>query len=118
MGRLGGRPVTRELFAQRRRVADAERALQTKETKKARDDVRIGSNKVAAAQRRLDVLKGKASSQDSRIYPGTYCPVMVMESGQRVVRLMRYQYRTRPDNHQHQARACGRVVATGRVEAR
>lgn len=88
-----GDQLTRELFAQRKRVADAERALQAKETKKARDDVRIGSNKVAAAQRRLDVLKGKASSQDSRIYPGTYCPVMVMENCKRVVRLMRYQCR-------------------------
>src|SRR5690606_33700488 len=60
--------LTRELFAQRRRVADAERALQWRDTKKAREDVRIGTNKVAAAQRRLDVLKGKASDQDHRIY--------------------------------------------------
>lgn len=85
--------LTRELFAQRRRVADAERALQTRETKKAREDVRIGTNKVKAAQRRLDVLKGKPSSQDHRIYPGVYCPVLVLEDGARVVKLMRYQCR-------------------------
>lgn len=85
--------LTRELFAQRKRVADAERALQAKETKKAREDVRIGTNKVKAAQRRLDVLKGKASTQDARIYPGTYCPVLVMEDGEPVVKLMRYQCR-------------------------
>ena len=32
--------LTQELFTQKRRVADAERALQVKETKKAREDVR------------------------------------------------------------------------------
>ncbi|PJK00853.1 hypothetical protein CO641_02465 [Lysobacteraceae bacterium NML91-0213] len=85
--------LTQEVFAQRRRVADAERALQVKETKKARDDVRIGTNKVAAAQRRLDVLKGKPSDQDRRVYPGVYCPVLVSEGGRRVVKLMRYQCR-------------------------
>lgn len=85
--------LTQEIFAQRRRVADAERALQAKDTKKAREDVRIGTNKVAAAQRRLDSLKGKASDQDWRIYPGVYAPVIVSEGGQRVARLMRYQCR-------------------------
>lgn len=85
--------LTQELFAQRRRVADAERALQGKETKKAREDVRIGTNKVTAAQRRLDVLKGKPSDQDHRIYPGVYCPVLVSEGGRLVVKLMRYQCR-------------------------
>ncbi len=85
--------LTREIFAQRRRVADAERALQAKATRKAAEDVRIGSNKVAASQRRLDSLKGQASDQDWRIYPGVYAPVIVAEGGQPVVRLMRYQCR-------------------------
>lgn len=85
--------LTRELFTQSKRVADGERGLLQKETKKARDDVRIGSNKVKAAQRRLDVLKGTVSSQDARIYPGTFCPVLVMEDGKPVVKLMRYQCR-------------------------
>src|SRR5690606_14882502 len=62
--------LTQELFAQRRRVADGERTLQKRDTRKARDHVRIGTNKVAAAQRRWDVLKGKVSDQDHRIYPG------------------------------------------------
>lgn len=85
--------LTKEIFAQRRRVADAERALLARDTKKAREDVRIGTNKVAAAQRRLDSLKGKPGDQDWRIYPGVYAPVIVSDSGQRVVRLMRYQCR-------------------------
>lgn len=85
--------LTQELFAQRRRVVEAERALQSRDTKKAREDVRIGSNKVAAAQRGLDVLKGAPSDQDHRIFPGVYCPVLVSEDGRPVVRLMRYQCR-------------------------
>ena len=85
--------LTREIFTQRRRVADAERALQQRVTKKATDDIRIGRNKIAAAQRRLDTLKGKASDSDRRIYPGTFCPVLVSERGQRVVKLMRCQCR-------------------------
>lgn len=85
--------LTREIFAQRKRVADAERALAKKETKKALDDVRIGTKKVKSAQRRLDILKGKASDQDHRIYPGVYCPVLVSEGGERVIKLMRYQCR-------------------------
>lgn len=85
--------LTQELFKQRRRVADAERALQKRDTKKAREDVRIGTNKVKAAQRRLDTLKGKVGNQDARIYPGVYCPVLVSEDGRPVVKLMRYQCR-------------------------
>lgn len=85
--------LTREIFAQRRRVADAERALQARDTKKAREDVRIGSAKVAAAQRRLDALKGREGEDDRRIYPGSWCPVVVAEGGRRLVRLMRYQCR-------------------------
>lgn len=85
--------LTREIFDQKRRVGDAERALQVKETKKAREDVRIGTNKIAQAQRRLDVLKGVRGADDNRIFPGVYCPVLVVEGGQRVVKPMRYQCR-------------------------
>ncbi|MCW0458958.1 hypothetical protein NB717_000026 [Xanthomonas sacchari] len=85
--------LTREIFDQKRRVADAERALQAKETKKAREDVRIGSNKIQQAQRRLDTLKGARGADDRRIFPGVYCPVLVVEHGRRIVKPMRYQCR-------------------------
>ncbi|MRG98880.1 hypothetical protein GIY21_01075 [Xanthomonas sontii] len=85
--------LTREIFDQKRRVADAERALQAKETKKAREDVRIGSNKIQQAQRRLDTLKGGRGADDRRIFPGVYCPVLVVEGGRRIVKPMRYQCR-------------------------
>jgi putative SOS response-associated peptidase YedK len=86
--------LEQEIFAQRRRVADAERALQAKETKKAREDVRIGRNKVDAALERLDELKKPGSGSGlGRIYPGSFCPVVVVEGGQRVIRPMRYRCR-------------------------
>lgn len=85
--------LTVELFDQKRRVADAERSLQTKETKKAREDVRIGGNKIEQAQRKLDILKGVPSRSDNQIFPLVYCPVMVVEAGQRVVKPMRYLHR-------------------------
>lgn len=86
--------LEQEMFAQRKRVADAERRLLTRETKKAREDIRIGGNAVANAKRRLETLKRTVMlPEDSRIYPGIYCPVMVWEDGQRVVKPMRYQCR-------------------------
>lgn len=85
--------LTREIFDQKRRVGDAERALQRKETKRAREDMRIGTNKIQQAQRRLDTLKGTCGQDDSRIFPGVYCPVLVVDNGQRVVKPMRYQCR-------------------------
>ncbi|MEP6633580.1 MAG: SOS response-associated peptidase family protein [Luteimonas sp.] len=86
--------LEQEIFKQRRRVADAERSLQAKDTKKAREDVRIGTSKVEQVMARLDELKKPTSSTGlGRIYPGYFCPVVVMENGQRVVRPMRYQCR-------------------------
>jgi len=83
-----------ELFAQRSRVVAAERKLEVKVTKKAQDDVRIGTNKVEAAKSRIAGLKRTEwKPMDSRVFPGTYCPVMVVEDGQRVVKPMRYQCR-------------------------
>lgn len=86
--------LEQEVFKQRKRIADAERALQAKDTKKAREDVRIGRNKVEAALERLEELKSSGSGSGlGRIYPGSYCPVVVMEAGQRVIRPMRYRCR-------------------------
>src|SRR3546814_29405 len=86
--------LTQEVFAQRKRVADAQRALQVRDTKKAREDVRISTNKVDAAMRRLDELKKPAGDSGlGRIYPGYYCPVLTLEDGRYVVRPTRYQCR-------------------------
>ncbi len=86
--------LTQELFSQKRRVADAERALQVKETKKAREDVRIGTDKMGKAQLALDDLRRREPlPRDSRIFPGMYAPVIVEVDGQRLIRPMRYQCR-------------------------
>ena len=83
-----------ELFKQRKRVADAERKLLTKVTKKAQDDVRIGTNKVEQIKGWLDDFKRKTlEPRDERIFPQWYAPVLVVENGKRVIKPMRYQCR-------------------------
>lgn len=84
----------RELEKQRQRVAAGELAMSQKPTKKAADDVRIGSKKVAQLEARLaDLRRTEPKARDGRIYPGYYAPVMVWQDGQRVVLPMRYQCR-------------------------
>lgn len=83
------------LFAQRKRLADAERVLaSSKPTKKASEDQRIAGNKIEQALARLsDMQRTEPKERDSRIFPGHFCPVMVWEDGRRVVKPMRYQCR-------------------------
>lgn len=84
----------RTLFEQRTRLVEARQRLQTKFTKKASEDERIAAKKVDWARDKLAGLqRTEALAEDDRIYPGTYAPVMVVENGQRIVRLMRYQCR-------------------------
>lgn len=86
--------LEQELFANRKRLADAERALQVKETKKAREDVRIAGNKIDRALAKLaDLKRTEPKDRDSRIFPGVYAPVIVSEGGKLVIRPMRYQCR-------------------------
>ena len=102
--------LTQELFTQKRRVADAERALQVKETKKAREDVRIGTDKMGKIQVALDDLRRKESKdRDFRIYPGMHTSVIVSKGGKRIIRPMRYQCRhagkpDRTERHGHRQR--------------
>ncbi|QHE86407.1 SOS response-associated peptidase family protein [Hydrogenophaga sp. BPS33] len=86
--------IEQDLFKQRKRLADAERSLLTKHTKKATEDVRIAGDKIARGLSRLEEMRRtELTPNDSRIYPGNYAPVMVMENGRRVVKPMRYQCR-------------------------
>ncbi|MDL5034323.1 SOS response-associated peptidase family protein [Pelomonas sp. APW6] len=83
------------LFAQKKRLADAERVLASaKPTKKAGEDQRIASNKIEQSLAKLaDLQRTEPKERDSRIFPGHFCPVMVWEDGRRVVKPMRYQCR-------------------------
>jgi putative SOS response-associated peptidase YedK len=87
--------IEQELFKQRARLVDAERVLAGgKPTKKAGDDQRISTDKIARAQRALaDLRRVEPAPRDERIFPGVYCPVMVVENGELVVMPMRYQCR-------------------------
>jgi len=83
-----------ELFKQTKRLADAERTLQSKTTKAAMESKRIAADKIEKAKGKLaDLRRTDLKPRDSRIFPGNYAPVMVMEDGKRVVKPMRYQCR-------------------------
>lgn len=83
--------LERELFAQRKRVVDAERALSTKVTKKAQEDVRIGTSKAETAQRKLGELKRtEPKARDSRIFPGVDALVLIVRDNTPTVLPMRY----------------------------
>ncbi|MGN6728237.1 MAG: SOS response-associated peptidase family protein [Rhodanobacteraceae bacterium] len=88
------RALESELFAQKTRLANAERALQSKITKKAQNEQRIARDKMERAQRNLaDLRRKELEPRDSRIYPGQYAPVMIVQDGKRLIVPMRYQCR-------------------------
>jgi putative SOS response-associated peptidase YedK len=84
-----------ELFTQRTRLNAAERVLASaRPTKAAAEHQRIASAKVEAIWGRLAALQRLTGTEDdSRIFPGSYAPVMVWEDGRRAVKPMRYQCR-------------------------
>lgn len=86
--------IEEDLFKQKTRLAGAERKLAVKLTKAATESKRIATHKIARGHNRLkDLNRFELQPRDSRIFPGHYAPVMVMEHGRKVVRLMRYQCR-------------------------
>jgi len=92
------------LFAQRKRLADAERVLATKQTKKALEDQRIATDKIAWNSKQLANLgRAEPRESDSRIFPMWYAPVVIVEQGKRVLRPMRYGCRIngKPENYDY-----------------
>ena len=83
-----------ELFTQKRRLADAERSLASKETKKSRESARIAKNKIETHKRWLsDLRRTELIDEDSRIFPMMMAPVVATLDGQRRVIPMRYTCR-------------------------
>lgn len=83
--------LEQDLFKQKKRLADAERTLQSKPTKAAVESKRIAADKIDSALRRLeDIKRTELLPRDSRIFPQNYAPMLVVEDGQRVVKPMRY----------------------------
>lgn len=86
--------LEQEVFAQTKRLNDAARVLQTKTTKAATESARIATDKIGKAKLGLDDLRRtELKDRDSRIFPGVYAPVLVIENGKLVVKPMRYQCR-------------------------
>ena len=88
--------LEQEVFKQKKRLNDAERALAVKETKKAINDQRIASNKVVWALGKLgDIKRSDFKPRDARIFPGWFAPVIVSDGTNRklTIKLMRYQCR-------------------------
>ncbi len=85
-----------EIFKQKERLANAERTLKTKTTKKAQEDVRIATKKIEKCK--ADLKKHKSteikSEGDERIFPfHQVSVVMVDDEGERIVRPARYHMR-------------------------
>nr|WP_038215434.1 SOS response-associated peptidase family protein [Xenophilus azovorans] len=85
------RAYEQDLFKQRKRLADAERVLQVKPTKKAQEDQRIAPKKIAAALASLDAMKrAELRDTDWRLFPQWWGPVLLIEDGEPIIRPMRY----------------------------
>ncbi len=83
-----------ELFKQKKRLADADRALYSEITKAAQESQRIAGNKIEALLDQIgDFKRTQPKTKDSRIFPMNYAPVVTLENGQLIVRPMRYHCR-------------------------
>jgi hypothetical protein len=65
-----------------------------KETKTARDNVRIATKKIGDIERKLDDLKrSELTPPDSQIFPMYYAPIVINEDGENKIVLARYHCR-------------------------
>lgn len=83
--------LERDLFYQKTRLVNADRSLKDKETKKAREEVRIASSKIASLTAKLTNLRGsEANPEDDRIFPMVYTGVIIKQDGENLLTPMRY----------------------------
>jgi putative SOS response-associated peptidase YedK len=86
--------VEKDLFTQKTRLVNAERSLTQKETKKAREDVRIATTKIETLTGKLSNLRNtEPNEEDNRIFPFVYAGVIVKKDGQNLLTPMRYHCR-------------------------
>jgi putative SOS response-associated peptidase YedK len=86
--------VEKDLFTQKTRLVNAERSLTQKETKKAREDVRIATTKIETLTGKLSNLRNtEPNEEDNRIFPFVYTGVIVKKDGQNLLTPMRYHCR-------------------------
>jgi putative SOS response-associated peptidase YedK len=83
-----------EIFAQKKRLADADRKLAVKETKAAAESKRVAETKVRQALGKLALLTDdKPHSNDYRIFPRSYAPIILMRDGAKIMVPARYLLR-------------------------
>jgi putative SOS response-associated peptidase YedK len=83
--------LEKDLFSQKTRLVNAERSLKEKETKRAREDVRIATSKIEMLTVKLsDLRRSEPTSEDNRIFPMVYAGVVIKQGGQNVLTPMRY----------------------------
>lgn len=89
--------ITADIDAQTARLAEANAKLASpKPTKKAANDARVASNKIAAARAKLEDIAAPARADGiDRIWPGHFAPVLIRdpETGERLIAPMRYRCR-------------------------
>ena len=84
----------KDLFSQKTRLVNAQRALQTKSTKKALEDVRIATRKIESLSTKLsDLRRVEPRPGDNRVFPMVYAGVIVRQDGENVLSPMRYACR-------------------------
>ena len=86
--------MEKDLFTQKTRLVNAERSLKEKETKKAREDVRIATNKIETLSIKLTQLRTlEPNEEDNRIFPFVYAGVILRKDGRNLLTPMRYHCR-------------------------
>jgi putative SOS response-associated peptidase YedK len=83
-----------EMFTQKKRLADAERKLAVKETKAAAESKRIAASKVQQAMGKLSLLSDdRPHTNDFRIFPKSYAPIVITRGDEKVMVPARYLLR-------------------------
>lgn len=88
--------ITVDMDVQITRLAQATSKLASKPTKKAENDARVATNKIAAARSKLEEIAAPPPADGvSRIWPGHFAPVLIREpeTGDRLIVPMRYRCR-------------------------
>lgn len=86
--------LEKEVFTQKKRLADAERTLAAKTTKAATESKRIATSKIEQALTRLERLKAeKPHPAEARIFPLHFAPIVMQVDSKRLIRLARYHCR-------------------------
>lgn len=86
--------LEKAIFSQKTRLVNAERSLKVKETKKAREDVRIATSKIETFTDKLsDLRRTESKARDNRIFPMVYTGVIIKQDGENRLVPMRYACR-------------------------